>query len=283
MIRKVTILTLLAMVSISLLMISAAGAATETFAETYQVEPGTKLELRNRNGDVTIRQWDQSQVKVFAEKKTNWGGKLDNVKIEVTLGETMTIETIYLVRNPRVSVSYDVRVPTGVIVNYVSTSNGMIELEGTQGDATVETSNGKIEVSQVKGNVKAKTSNGKIELTNIDGFVDAHTSNGAVKIRGVAGIYGVKTSNGKIEAGIPAIGDTDIRIKTSNGAVILYLAPELDANIDLKTSNSKITIQDIEIVATKITKQQLQGKIGDGGPEISVNTSNGKIEVHKLH
>ncbi len=283
MIRKVTLLALCVMFLVAFMMVFSANAATETFDESYQVEPGTKLELRNKNGNVTIRRWDQSQVKVFAKKKTHRGGKLENVKVEVTLGETMNIETIHLVRNPKVSVTYDVQVPAEVIVQYVDTSNGKISLEGTQGDVTVKSSNGKIEIEHVKGNIDAKTSNGKIEIADVDGFVNAQTSNGSVEIKEVTGVRGVKTSNGGIEVEIPAIGDKEVQIKTSNGAVKVYLSPELNANIEIKTSNGKITIEDLEIVASKISKNQVQGELGDGGPKIFVKTSNGKIDLHKLH
>lgn len=262
--------------------LSAANAATETFDETYHVKPGTRLELRNRNGSVTIQGWGQPNVKVTAEKETRWGGKLKNVEIKVTLGETMTIETIHLVKNPKVSVAYDVRVPTGVIVGEVRTSNGKIEINGTQGNATVETSNGKIEIENVRGDIEARTSNGKIEIEDVDGLVSAETSNGNIEIENVGGIQNAETSNGSIEAEIPAIHDDDIRIRTSNGPIQLYLSPDLNANIEVKTSNGKIAVRNLEIVTSDISETKLTGKIGNGGPTLYGKTSNGSIEILRL-
>jgi len=259
-----------------------ATAATEKFHETYEVATGTKLELYNKNGAVTIRGWDKAYVDVYAKKKTNWGGKLDNVKIEVTTeNETLVIKTVYLVKNPRVSVSYEIKVPETVTVRQVETSNGAIELEDIQGNVVAETSNGEIEVEDVDGDVKAKTSNGKIEIENVEGYVDAKTSNGSIKITEVSGIVAVQTSNGSIQAEIPEIPE-DVHIQTSNGSIELYLASDLNAEIEMETSNGRITIQDIEIIASELSKTSLKGRIGDGGKQLNVKTSNGKIEVYRL-
>jgi DUF4097 and DUF4098 domain-containing protein YvlB len=261
--------------------LSAAHAATEIFDETYQVKPGTRLELRNQNGPVTVQGWGQPDVRVTAEKKTRWGGKLEDVEIRVTVGETMTIETIHLVKNPKVSVTYDVRVPTGVIVGDVRTSNGKIEINGTQGNATVETSNGKIEIEHVRGDIEARTSNGKIEMEDVHGWVRAETSNGRIEIENVAGIQNLETSNGSIVAEIPAMHE-DVRVRTSNGSLELHLSPDLSVDIELRTSNGKIAVRDLEIVTSEISETKLKGKIGNGGPTLHGKTSNGSIEILRL-
>jgi DUF4097 and DUF4098 domain-containing protein YvlB len=257
-------------------------AATETFHETYEVEPATTLNLHNKNGGVTIRGWEKSYIEVSAEKTSRWGGNVDNVEITViTDDDTLTIETIYLVKNPRVSVTYEISVPEDVSVRSVGSSNGAITLENTRGDVVAETSNGSIEIEDLQGTAKAKTSNGKIEITRVSGYVEAKTSNGSITITDVSGTVAAQTSNGRIRAEIQEIQD-DIRIKTSNGSIELYVSPDLNATIEMKTSNGKITIQGIEIIASELSKTKLKGKFGNGGKHLDVKTSNGSIDVYKL-
>jgi len=45
----------------------------------------------------------------------------------------------------------------------------------------------------------------------------------------------------------------------------MLLSPDLDADIEMRTSNGKITLHDIEIVATEISKTTLIARIGKGG------------------
>jgi DUF4097 and DUF4098 domain-containing protein YvlB len=258
------------------------GAASENFQETYEVKPGTTLEVQNKNGSVEIARWDKPQVEVWAEKKADFlGGKLDKVKIEVTAGDVMSIKTVYLEENPRVSVTYIISVPKDVSVKSVESSNGAITLKGTQGDVTVETSNGRIEVEGVNGNVKAKTSNGKIEITSVQGSVEARTNNGEIAITKVTEIRSAETSNGRIRAEIQEMRD-DVELKTSNGAIELYLSPKLNIEIEMKTSNGKISTQGVNITSSESSDTKLNGKIGSGGKQLSVKTSNGSITVYKL-
>jgi hypothetical protein len=97
---------------LNLVFISSAIAETETFEKAYKIDSGAAFEIRNRDGKVRIEGWDGNQVMIRAIKETRWGGRLDNVKIQVLPGERFSIETIHLVNNPKVSVSVDVRVPT---------------------------------------------------------------------------------------------------------------------------------------------------------------------------
>ena len=257
-------------------------AATETFHETYNVKPETRLTVSNKNGGITIRAWENETVDVVAEKKTNLGGKLEDVEIAVTVGERMTIETVHLVKNPRVSVSYTISVPSSMIIEQVQSSNGAMTLQGANGDVIAKTSNGAIKIVEHTGNVSVETSNGGIELQQINGSVKAETSNGAIKITGVTGITGVKTSNGSIHAEIMEIAEESLELKTSNGSIKIFLASDLNADVEMNTSNGKISIQDIEIVTTEISKTSFEGRIGDGGKKLEVKTSNGTIEVYGL-
>jgi len=282
MIRKSIFSSLCITVLVTFLVIDLARAATETFDETYEVGSGTRFEIRNRNGSINIQGWDRNQIKVQVTKKTNWGGKLENVKIQVSPGADFKIETIHLVKKPRVSVSYDIRVPVNVDVKIVQTSNGKIELEATHGDTEVETSNGKIEIEDAVGNIDARTSNGAIEIENVMGFVSARTSNGAIDVEDVTGVAELETSNGAIETDVQGIGENGSRIRTSNGAIDLNLSSELNVDIEAKTSNGKVKLDGIEVTVNEISKNTLYGKIGKGGKKISCKTSNGSITLRKL-
>ena len=111
MIRKSIFSSLCITALVTFFVVTLVRADTETFDETYEVISGTKFEIRNRNGSINIQGWDHSRIKVHATKKTHWGGNLENVKIQVSQGADFKIETIHLIKKPRVSVSYDLRVP----------------------------------------------------------------------------------------------------------------------------------------------------------------------------
>jgi DUF4097 and DUF4098 domain-containing protein YvlB len=264
MIRKSIFLSLCIATFFAIFIVNLVRADTETFDETYEVNSGIRFEIHNLNGSVNIQGWDHSQIRVHAIKKTYPGGKLENVRIQVSQGADFKIETIQIVKNPRVSVNYDLRVPVSVVVKLVRTFNG------------------KIEVKDVVGDIDARTSNGPIEIKDVMGFVSAHTSNGTIKVDGVAGVVKLETSNGAIETEVPAIGENGLRVHTSNGAIALSLASDLNVDLEARTSNGKIKLDDLEMAVKEITRNTLRGKLGKGGKKILCRTSNGNIVLKKL-
>lgn len=266
-----------------LFIVPAIGAETETFDRVYDVSPGTIFEILNRDGSIDISGWDQSRIKIHAVKKTRWGGKLENVAVEVSTGADFRVETIHVVRNPKVSVSYDIKVPFNVIVKSVGTSNGAIELKGSHGDTEISTSNGTIEVEDSKGDIDASTSNGTIKIKDVTGYVSARTSNGSIRVERTTGVVVLETSNGTIETDVRGVGENGLRVRTSNGAIELNIDPALDIDLEAKTSNGKITVKDLEVVVQEISKTSLRGRLGEGGKKVSCRTSNGAIELSSLN
>ncbi len=300
MMKRVSWMTMICVLCFFFGLALSAAADTEIFEKRYDVESGTSLELKNKNGKVKISQWDEPQVRVFAKKKAKFGGKLSKVRIDVHIGETLRVETVYLSKNPRVSVDYDIQVPAGVLIASVENSNGTIRLENTEGESRVTTSNGEIVVRDVTGNiltktsngaidikgvagdVVAETSNGSIDVSSVEGFVSGETSNGKIVVKKVVGLRDLKSSNGKIEVEIPANFDEKILLKNSNGAIKLVLPPDLNAELKLKTSNGKINLHEIEVITREFSRDSLKGRIGDGGALLEVKTSNGTIDLYPL-
>lgn len=255
----------------------------EEFRETYMVEPGTRLEVYNANGEIAVSTWDKDRVEVYALKRTRYGkDELQKVNIEVNTDDGITIKTNYLEKNARVSVAYTIHVPANVEVDRLVTSNGEIALTGTKGDATVLTSNGEIDIKDVTGRVVAETSNGEITIEGATTIVRAVTSNGEITIKRATSIVEAMTSNGSIEAEILNIRDEGSTIETNNGSIRLYIKDGLNADIKLSTSLGSVSVHDIEMSISKQSKTYLKGKIGNGGSLIKATTSNGEIDVYKI-
>jgi DUF4097 and DUF4098 domain-containing protein YvlB len=242
---------------------------TEEFRETYEVSPGTKLQVVNINGDVELEEWDKNEVEVHAIKKTNHGrDELAKVRVEVVTGDVIEIRTTYLERNPRVSVDYHIKVHQGVVIQKVSTSNGDIELDGITGDPEV------------------RTSNGDIKLKDVAGTVQVHTSNGDIEIRGRTAIRNANTSNGDVDVDIYLLPEHGTEIATSNGSIDLHIDGTVSADLRSATSMGEVSVDDIDLQSRSLARTGsstlLKGKIGKGGAAIDAHTSNGDIRLYGI-
>ncbi|MDV2481224.1 DUF4097 domain-containing protein [Methanoculleus sp. Wushi-C6] len=258
--------------------------ATEEFNRTVAVEPGSGITVINHNGGVNVDVREGEAVSIRAVKRSAYGeSELDKVRIEVTEGDPLRVETVRTGLNPQVSVEYTISLPPTVVLRQVESSNGPITLSGVRVNETdLLTSNGPVLVDGAPGgDLAAVSSNGRIEVRGAEGYVAATTSNAPITVERSGGVTSLETSNGRISAEIPALrGDVDIR--TSNGAVALRLAEDLDARLVAVTSNGRIAADNLSLRLDESSGTRLVGTLGSGGPTIAVTTSNGGIDLSAL-
>lgn len=271
---------------------------TEEFLMSYPVENGTSIRVENGNGGITVEEWGEPTLEVYALKKTFWGEKeLEKTEIKVEPGTDFSVKTEHVESFSWVLVSIRIHVPENVTVDLVKTGGGDIELKGTRGDVTVRSSSGDVTVRDHEGNVSAETSNGKLRIEEIRGNVDADTSNGAITVSDVVGsvsavssngdvsikaartVTKAESGNGNIEVGFDNITEIGCYIRTNNGEVRVHIPVDMDANITLKTSNGEIDLHHISITTSDLFRQEIEGYVGEGGPEINIRTGNGDIDL----
>jgi DUF4097 and DUF4098 domain-containing protein YvlB len=161
----------------------------------------------------------------------------------------------------------------------VRTTNSLVEIAGSDSDrvqvndsshATVNNSDGGV---VVEGDGAGGNAPLKLQVPRRS-TLDVFTANGAIHVSGVAGAMRLRTSNGAII--VQNAGAAEIHAHTSNGSIELAVPGGLNANLSARTSNGRIHV-DMEVVAHRIGANFLEGKIGSGGPEIDLQTSNGSI------
>lgn len=264
---------------------------TEVSEHTYPGSAIQNVSLENRNGRIHLEAWDRAEIQVKATKKVNaWGlavneGILKEIKVEqLREGETLTIRTVWpnhwswWGRSP--AVRYEIKLPRGMNVETTS-SNGRVYASGLEGRQRYTTTNGRIQVQGSKGSLEAETVNGAIEIDGASGVLEAQTKNGSIRIQNIRGRLQAKTTNGRVRARFSAPPDGEVALNTKNGSVRLTLPPETQANLVARTSKGSIAT-DFPLVVQGEFGKELEGKLGEGGPPITISTVNGSIRIFKL-
>jgi len=267
---KAKILIVLA-VFVLLLAGSAAALADyrEDFSKTLPLKAGERFSLDNVNGGVTVSTWKEDKVEIKAVKVARDDEKdLKDVEIRVDQSAGhVSVKAIWpkFRRRFNVNVDFDIKVPEGVILDEVETVNGGVEVTGRYGRAEVGTTNGSVTVEDASGELKAYTTNGGIQVNRFEGKLQAETTNGNIRLEGL-------TFKDRISA------------ETTNGSITLGIdSPEtLNANLLARTTNGHITV-DFPVTLKNLTqsKHRVEAQIGQGGPEISLETTNGSIKITK--
>ena len=275
----------------------------EDFHYSYPLKAGGRLSVEGFNGSVEVSVWDQETVDISGTKYARTQEDTHDLKIEVDhSADSVSIRAVRpSMRRGNYGAKFAIKVPRGVVLDHLTTSNGAIRTSDGAGPARLKTSNGHVEVRRLKGPLNAETSNGPVELQDIDGAVEVRTSNGHIRAEGIRGALDATTSNSSIHAMLDKV-DGAVRVQSSNGGIDLTLPPNTQSAVRAHTSNSGITLHlpgevnarlsagtsnasissDFEMrMRGEISKHHIEGSIGNGGPLIDLSTSNGQIRIMK--
>jgi DUF4097 and DUF4098 domain-containing protein YvlB len=214
--------TILASGAALVLLLCAALATAQDFQKTYPVNPGTRIEIKNVSGDISVAGYDGRDVLVAAFKE---GPDRELLQIEdLSTGDVISVRPVYP-QNTRcnASVRFELRVPQGTELNFDSLSNasGDISLEGVKGNVRVNTASGDITVKRAEGNIEATTASGDVEVTGAAGVVNARTASGDVEVdlveQGRAEEMKFSSASGDVTVRAPANLDADVRLSTASG------------------------------------------------------------------
>lgn len=292
--------------------ISGCGAAggfdqvKEDFHYSYPLASGGTLDLTNANGSVQISGWDKNTIDISGTKYAPDTDGLKDVQVKASVhGSKATIETIAPQHSFHGSygAAYVIHVPRKISLEQVHTTNGSVSVEDLEGGGRVTSTNGRISMNHATGDYNVHTTNGAIHLDDCSGVFRAESSNGSIKGNLAAGAIDANTTNGPVDFTIdhPKDGqameasstngsimlalaqfhDNAIKADTTNGGITLRLPNDVNADLNARTSAASIK-SDLQITTTgEISKHHLSGKLGHGGPSISLETSNGGIHLQR--
>ncbi|MDD8025454.1 MAG: DUF4097 family beta strand repeat-containing protein [Acidobacteriota bacterium] len=240
----------------------------ENWHKTFPLGPDGRFSLKNVNGNIKVTTWDKAEADVSAVKiarRSESDLKLVTIETDARPGY-VAIDTVWPktpLRNLRVKVEYEVKVPAGVRLELIRSTNGDVELSGKYGE------------------IQAKTTNGGVRLEGTSGPAVLDTTNGDIVGRDISGSVKADTTNGSITMTIEGLKD-DVVASTTNGSITIRLIGPVNARLEADTTNGHIDVAvPVTIKELSRSRRSISGTIGDGGPLLSLDTTNGSIHIEK--
>lgn len=276
------------------------------FQRSYQVSGGAELQVYTRSGDITLRSGPAGTIAITGHIHVgdHWfaGGRKEEVtEIEKNppLQQTGNLVRVDYVNHTNISIDYEITAPADTKV-HTKSGSGDQTVEGMQAGADLETGSGDVKLDNVAGEMRLRTGSGNIRTRDVAGAFEARagsgditleekskgdvrieTGSGNVEARGVNGSLTASTGSGDLRIeGIPA---GSWSIKTGSGNAELRL-PQ-DASFDLDASSSSGNLDVSHPVTTTVqgrvtdSRKSVRGKVGAGGPEVTVHTGSGNIRI----
>jgi DUF4097 and DUF4098 domain-containing protein YvlB len=124
--------------------------------------------------------------------------------------------------------------------------------------------------------------NGGIDISNIDGEISADTTNGGLTLRDLGGKVHATTVNGGLNVtlnGAQWHGE-GLFAKSTNGGVTVNAPDHYSAHLIAATVNGGISIA-FPITIQGSIRNRIDTQIGQGGPTIQVETTNGGVTIDR--
>ena len=121
--------------------------------------------------------------------------------------------------------------------------------------------------------------NGNIRITGVGNDVAVGGVNGNIDVLSTEGGLDAGLVNGNITADLTLPTGSDVALGTVNGNLTLTVQKDANANLSASWVNGGFSSQNITINQLETTPTTVRGRLGIGGVDISLGTTNGQIAL----
>lgn len=224
--------------------------------KSFAVSGSPRVSITTFDGPVTVRGWDQSEVKYTATKRAGDEESLKQISIRAEQqGQAISINA----ENENAgngSVQLEVYVPRNSSL-HVTSGDGPLTLDGVSGDITLRSGDGPITVVNGGGQLHVNTGDGPIQINKFDGQVDARTGDGPIALDGNFNALSARTGDGEISLTVPAGSSFTIETNAAADGI----------------SNEGFNVAEDVTLSPRVKRW----KVGNGGRVFILRTGEGKV------
>jgi hypothetical protein len=251
----------------SLVILLAPAAPADEWNKSYKVTGRPDLRVVADDASIEVR---PGQSGAIAARVLTEGWKIGPGDVRVIESQT------------RDRVDLEVRTPN----RYFSFGNRWVRLMlevPPELAADIRTGDGNIHVAGARGGLRLSTGDGRIEAGQLDGSLQAHTGDGSIQVRGRFEMLDLRTGDGSIVAEVEPGSKMAApwRVQTGDGSVSVRIPDGFSAAIEAQTGDGHIDVDVPATVAGRISESRFQGKLGEGGHLLRVQTNDGSIRLER--
>lgn len=258
---------------------------------TFAVEPDTRLEVSNFQGEVVVETWDRNEVRVTSDLddrdnlSVERAGTVVRLRTRSRFGPggadlSITVPRWLDLRIAGNQVDVEVRGVEGQV--QVETVTGDIRVDGGRELVTVQSVQGDVAVRRARGRVEVRSVNEDIELTDIEGEIFAEASNGDITLRDIRSTRVRATSvNGEILYAGTIAGNGQYALTTHNGDVEVTVPEGADVTVSVSTFQGEFNAG-FPVQLTGVgDDREFTFTLGTGTARLQLESFNGEIRLRR--
>jgi hypothetical protein len=227
------------------------GVTGDETRKSFDLKPGTRIEVQGINGKVEIQTTDTTTAEVYVRRIADSPQSLRR--------REMTIE----------------QTADGLLVrarqNHLGFWDHLFGHNPTE-EVTIKAPR------QIA--LALKGINGRVTTGDIDGPLEVKGINGRVELGAASQYAELSGINGNIAVGLKQLGERGARFSGVNGGIELRLANELNADLTARGMNGNVRSEIPEVIVDKEEPgSRYSARIGSGGAPIELKGINGNVRL----
>lgn len=223
-------------------------AERDEINQTYTLSPGASVRVNDIAGPVEIETWSGDTAEVHIVRSARTREELEQKKIIVE----HTASSLAIYTEPKHGLHWDhARVRQHVT----------LKLPQRIG----------LQVTDVAGHVSVGEIDGDVRINDVAGALEVSRVNGSPHINDIAG---------SVTISVGEVGAEGIHINDIAGRVELVVSPGTNADLEISdiSGHIEVGVPNVSVVG-KIDPENFRGKIGEGGPRITISDIAGSVTV----
>jgi hypothetical protein len=281
----------LAVVALAALPLQSAGQAPQTDT-TFAVAQGARLRMNNQGGDIVVRAWDRSQIRIQANhsRRTSveiaQNGAVIDVRGRSSRGAAGNM------------VDYQVTVPSwmalelGGMYAYVDVEGvrGSVIAQTLEGDITVKggadvkahSTSGKISVEGARGRVEVNSTSEDVRVADVQGDVFVEALSGDIRLQGIrARIVEAETLSGDLIYDGTIVDGGRYSFLTHSGDISLSVADGTNAVISTAIGSGDVRASFALPTSERPGRRRQSFRMGSGSAAVEAETFSGDVRLYR--
>lgn len=252
---------------------------------TYQLAPGTHVEVSSIRGPVVITNGDSATAEVQIIRTARTREDLEYHKIEVEQsGNSLVVRGVQEPEqrqrdNVQVNHRVVLKLPRSIDLK-VSSVSGSLKVGDVDGPTVVSSISGSANIGNVGGKLQVSSISGNLDVGNVGADARVNSISGNLGIGQVNGSLNVQSVSGSLKTTLVSLSPQGIHIRSVSGSIEIGFKSAVNADFDAESVSGQVYLEVPNVVRESDERSpNVRARIGGGGTPISISSVSGNIRL----
>ena len=253
--------------------------------QTYQLAPGTRVEVSSIRGRVEIVNVDTTTAEVQIIRTARTRADLEYHKIEVQqTGNSLVVRGAQepeqrRERNVQVDHQVILKLPRRINLSVASVS-GSLQAGDVEGEVSVSSISGSANIGNVGGKLGVSSISGNLEVGNVGADARVNSISGNLGLGQVNGSLEVSSVSGGLHATLVSLSPQGIHIRSVSGSIEIGFKSEVNADFNAESVSGQVYLDVPNVTRDGEEKSHnVRARIGAGGTPITISSVSGDVRL----